>query len=56
MYSFALFFLVVVANMIHESPKKGTVVNAEIDEECLIWLGKVFHVVITLGTKDEYIY
>jgi len=26
------------------------------DEECLIWLGEVFHVVITLGTKDECIY
>ena len=38
-----------VANMIHEPPKKGTVVNAEIDEECLIWLGKVFLVIITLN-------
>ena len=27
--------------------------NAEIDKE---WLGKVFHVVITLGAKEEYIY
>ena len=48
MYSFALFFFF-VANMIHEPPKKGTVVNAEIDEECLIWLGKVFLVIITLN-------
>ena len=30
--------------------------NAEIDDECLILLGKVFQAVITLGTKDEYIY
>jgi len=55
---FRLVFFVVVANniMIHEPPKKGTVVNAEIDEECLIWLDKVFHVVITLETKGEYMY
>jgi len=31
-------------------------INAEIDDECLILLGKVFHAVITLGTKDEHIY
>ena len=30
-------------------------INAEIDDECLILLGKVFHAVITLGTKDEHI-
>ena len=30
--------------------------NAQMDEDRLIWLGEVFHVVITLGTKDDYIY
>ena len=29
---------------------------AKIDEESLILSGKVFQAVITLGTKDEYIY
>ena len=47
-----------IANMMHEPQKRhcSEHLNAEIDEECLIWLGKVFHVVITLGTIDEYIY
>ena len=29
--------------------------NAEMDEEYLMQLGKVVHAVFTLGTKDEYI-
>ena len=47
------------AEVIHEpQPKKWHCrerLNAEIDNECLMLLGKVFHAVITLDTKDEYI-
>jgi len=48
-----------IAKVIHEPQKKWhcrECLNAEIDEESLILLGKVFQAVITLGTKDEYIY
>ena len=49
-----------IAKVIHEpQPKKWhcrECLNAEIDDEYLILLGKVFQAVITLGTKDEYIY
>ena len=47
------------ANIIHEPQNNNNIkerLNAEMDEEYLIQLGKVFHAVITLGTKDEYIY
>jgi len=49
-----------IAKVIREpQPKKWHCrerLNAEIDDECLVLLGKVFHAIITLGTKDEYIY
>ncbi len=49
-----------IAKVIHEPFKKkincSDRLNVELDEECLIGSGKVFHIVITLGTNDEYMY
>jgi len=47
--------------MIHEPPKKRhcsecLYVETDMKSAYKLWLGKVFHVVITLGTKDEYMY
>ena len=47
------------ANITHEPQNNNNNnkerLNAEMDEEYLVQLSKVVHVVITLGTKDEYI-
>ena len=48
-----------IAKVVHGPQKKWhcrECLNAEIDEESLILLSKVFQALITLGTKDEYIY